>query len=371
MEILVSSLIGHGNGFSELETRGYVGGRLTSELAEKILVHIEGLEQYALDNAGNVFLDTTQATITNPVPVTTPDLRRSMCYFGELGTIPQAVDIINDIVKEVYRHPVLDKSKLRQEDAATSIMYSIPCGADTFALNGVRCQCEPPENKKKKSLGCVCVNQRTHTDYADYSSTLEGGIASIGILDTFYNDNNAGNRTPIDQLPLIVLVALQANTILGFLPNSHHQPIRIGKDGKEIYNSPAYLIFDAAEFVIFHPLLIHFGVQYKEVNLRVHVYMDSLACPRPHLDGLPVTYPIHIGSSDSARFLSANERRTANATIAREAAVAEKESKKRRTSAIMEQARQARAKRKQERNDKERDVYQAANTLLSLHGKES
>ena len=367
------------NSFNEIITRGYCGGALSAELTDKIIASgvLTTCREYALDNAKPVFLTTTQATIAKPIAKVTDDKRRFMCYFKDTTQLQESdkldksvTAIINEVIDEVYGHNVFKKSKLSKMNAATSIMYSIPCGSVTYADQDVRCQCEPKGNSKLKSKGCVCTDQLTHTDYADYSleAISEDQGPSKGIMNTFYGGTGSDNTeiAPIEHLPMIALIALQDNTSLGFLPHSHVRPLPTDNKGRRKYNARANLSLKQGEYVILHPLLIHFGVQYGEENIRLHVYMDSELCQRPHDEkGLPLTYPVHVRGAFGAYKSGCDIVKPANDT--KEKAKA----KKRSVGLNLALARKRKATEKKQEKESQRvkevnETMQAANELLSM-----
>lgn len=140
---------------------------------------------------------------------------------------------LESIRKELYGFKPIQKSKLEEKDAYISILRSII-----------------PEDSVIDDL-----YQQAHRDFM---------TAMIDALE------------PTDTKPLTGVVAFEDFTKFCFYPNSHNGPMsKLSKCAPWVE-----LILMKNEFVLFDPMLVHFGGSYTTApgNLRLHIYLLSQKC---------------------------------------------------------------------------------------------
>jgi hypothetical protein len=148
------------------------------------------------------------------------------------------------------------------------------------------------------------VNQQEHTDYSREE-----------IMRQFYGE--ACTNEDRQYMPIVLFIALENNTRLGYYPNSHNFVM----DNKQYsINAAQYMLFNAGEFVIFHPLFVHFGCAYgvrsdkghwqQEHNIRVHFYVEAGTCARAvnSATGIPDTYPVLLKEDNTIKIWTAKQR---------------------------------------------------------------
>ena len=96
------------------------------------------------------------------------------------------------------------------------------------------------------------------------------------------------------QIPVVALVALEDGATLSYIPGSHNVLLR----GTSYLQEEKLLRLSKGEYVLFHPLLVHRGTSYIEQNRRLHIYFDSLLCPRSTTEeGEALTHPFDFISN--------------------------------------------------------------------------
>ena len=148
------------------------------------------------------------------------------------------------------------------------------------------------------------VNQQEHTDYS-----------RAEIMRQFYGSGSTNKDR--QYMPIVLFIALENNTRLGYYPNSHNF---VMNDKQYNINTAKYMHFKAGEFVIFHPLFVHFGCGYsvrsdkgqlqQEHNIRVHFYVEAGTSARAVniVTGIPDTYPLLIKGDKTIKIWTAQQR---------------------------------------------------------------
>lgn len=152
-------------------------------------------------------------------------------------------------------------------------------------------------NVDAATLSIMVDGTTKQQDHTDFNKTV--------IMEQFYGKAHTDNDR--QYMPVVLFLALENNTRLGYYPNSHNA---VMNDEQENINAAKYMYFNAGEFVIFHPLLVHFGCAYGEKNdkgkwqqgknVRVHFYVvgESSARVINPSTGLPDTYPVFFKDSN-------------------------------------------------------------------------
>ena len=255
--------------FSLLLKRGFVMGKLSSETIDFI-------------KKKKVIKRVRAAVIKKGIPVFSnpkepdsielnSDKTRKMLVFNNVEQI-KALPIIKNAVKLILRdinaHAIFGTSKIRSK---LTCKLNSNDAAISFMVDGFE-------------------KQMTHTDYRKQP-----------IRSTFGKD---ADKTVREQMPLVLLLAFEDNTSLGYYPNFHNQIMSDSGSDKDAEiaitaTEEQYINLFAYEYVIFHPLFVHFGTKYKK-NTRLHLYMDSPLCAREtYSDGSPQTFPVVIGDDIS------------------------------------------------------------------------
>jgi hypothetical protein len=217
------------------------------------------------------------------------DQKRAMLYFSNCSMIKGHKVLRKGtklIMKDIKKHILFSSSDKKQGRRSDKLycQLDVEDAAVSFMIDG-----------KKKQCG--------HTDYS-----------TTAIRKLF--DDAENNKTAAESMPLVLLLSLQRNTRLGYYPNSHKLITELQQDS---IGDVQFFILAAGEFVIFHPLLVHFGCEYDINNTRVHFYINSDACKRQvDDDNEPMTFPVIVAHASSLASTLAREP-TADTSRAAEA----------------------------------------------------
>ena len=157
------------------------------------------------------------------------DQKRAMLYFSNCSMIKGHKVLRKGtklIIKDIKKHILFSSSDKKQGRRSDKLycQLDVEDAAVSFMIDG-----------KKKQCG--------HTDYS-----------TTAIRKLF--DDAENNKAAAESMPLVLLLSLQRNTRLGYYPNSHKLITELQQDS---IGDVQFFILAAGEFVIFHPLLVHFG----------------------------------------------------------------------------------------------------------------
>ena len=93
------------------------------------------------------------------------------------------------------------------------------------------------------------------------------------------------------ELPLLCLLAFEDFTHFNFYEGSHTG--LIDNLGMRRNNFPKRIVLMRGEFVIFHPLLVHFGGRYDMPNCRMHLYSMTAKIPLAYEGNDILTYSVN------------------------------------------------------------------------------
>jgi len=275
-----------GGGLTTLMKDGYVRGALS----EGTMIHLTtiGIVEQARqfmnlnDKAVSVFRENKPAK--DGEFVITLDKSRKMRVINNLDAFvdePDLKEAFRLIIEDIKQHPVfIDGSK----------------------KNKLVCRL----NVDTATISIMVDGQTKQQDHTDYSKTV--------IMEQYYGEDHTDNDR--QYMPVVLFLALENNTRLGYYPNSHNV---VMDNSYANVNAAKYMNFYAGEYVIFHPLLVHFGCAYgekdvngkwlQEENIRVHFYVEGETSTRAinPVTGLPDTYPVFFKDSN-VKIWTAQER---------------------------------------------------------------
>jgi len=251
-----------------LLTRGYVGGRLSPDLISRItLADINNLKASAESTGRCAFLKPRAVSSS----ILLDDRSRHIAVFMPADEKPPNISVLlEDIKTEMYEHEVFQVTGKRPDRRVSSLS---PTDA-TFSILS---------SEISKHF------QMYHTDYPLHTTSEFLGISSV-----FYEpESDRIMGSVISDIPLVCLIAVEDSTKLFFVPGSHRVLLR---QGEYKFAEENCFILNKGEYLIFHPLLVHYGAAYELSNTRLHIYCDSKRCPRYYYqsDNTPATYPIDI-----------------------------------------------------------------------------
>jgi len=251
--------------YSYLLHKGFVRGQLSSDTIGYI--HDNGVIQLARTltaaQGGAVFSEPESETSST----FKLDEARKMRYFSNLAAMnkqPVLKEAVRRILRDVKSHGIFSIGTGKVKSKLTCRL-DLDQAAISFMIDGK-------------------INQTPHTDYN--SKQINKIISNT-------------NKETREQMPLLLLLAFEDNTALGYYPNLHNSFVDSASSVPSA-TQRMKLDLNSFEFVIFHPLFVHFGVSYTVPNVRVHLYLDSPLCKRQQWrDGVTKTYPILIGNRES------------------------------------------------------------------------
>jgi len=195
------------------------------------------------------------------------DHKRRMIYFSSetaMAEHPKLQEAIQMICEDVRLHILFSSSE--HGDRKPDKLYcklDVRKAAVSIMIDGYQQQC-------------------THTDYDEQD-----------IISHFYSETASKRAT--EQMPVVLLLSLEPGTKLGYHPGSHN--VVLNKQQRQSVLPACVLELDEGEFVLIHPLLLHYGCVYAGENTRVHLYIDSPLCPRKcDAEGQPLTFLKKIAS---------------------------------------------------------------------------
>lgn len=273
-------------GLSKLLKDGFVRGALSEGTMLYLAAFniVEVARKFMCKKAVPVFQNNVWDDSKNDYVITIDSTRkmRIVKSMDEFNNEPELKEAFRLIIEDVKKHPVFTEGGKQSK-----LVCKLDVNAATISIM--------VDGK---------VNQQEHTDYS-----------KAKIMRLFYGTGSTNKDR--QYMPIVLFIALENNTRLGYYPNSHNF---VMNDKRYNINSAKYMHFNAGEFVIFHPLFVHFGVGYsvrsdkgqlqQEQNLRVHLYVDAGTSARAinSKTGIPDTYPVLIKRDKTIKIWTAQQR---------------------------------------------------------------